>query len=300
MAHESGRSGAAQGSSNRRTIITFAGLTLVILATLGVRLALDREPGVTYSDAPLETHGHWITGEARYAGRAIEVSARDVTLHRGEAGPLSGRLTVARELQVRNQRVIRLEYVTSEGPDAIDIVPQGEGVMHLRNQPGVVWTTSTAGAPPVLVAGPPVTPPVTERAPIGGPVGGLPINLILGVLLAGVGVLALVVVGSRVFASSEDRGLAPSVVRGVWTTMDDRSEGRTIRVAPGYVFSHFSPGAVRIGGVITNAEEQRVEEGRLVSLEFVGRSGEGRLDMMIDRSGHMRLQGGPKSVWSLR
>ena len=95
-------------------------------------------------------------------------------------------------------------------------------------------------------------------------------------------------------------GMAPKLVRGVWTTMDSRFEGQSIRITPNYGFAQFGPGDVRDGGQITDVKEFREDGTRIVSLQYLSREGPRDLEMIIDRAGHMRLRQGPKSVWVRR
>lgn len=285
---------AAQSESKRRPVMTYVVLGALLLVTVGVRWWVLREPGSAFDEAPPEVQGLWTTPNARYAGRGIEVSANTVILRRGEAEPLVGRLSAARAFTADGSRVIRLEYETVEGPNSLEMVTRGDGTMHLRNQPGVEWST---GGSATALPGPTI---VEAPAPEGDD--GLPLRFVLAGLL---GIGALGVAGLRLASGADapeapGEGLAPQAVRGVWTTMDQRLEGRTIRIAPGYAFSHFGPGDVRHGGVITEARMTRDEGQRVVTLEYQRPEGPEVLELAIDRSGHMRLLNGPKSVWVKR
>lgn len=283
-----------QGASKKRPIATYVVLGALLLLTVGVRWWALREPGSTFEEAPQEVQGHWTASDARYAGRGIEVSANTVILHRGEAEPLVGRLSAAREFTADGNRVIHLEYETVEGSNSLEMVTRPDGTMHLRNQPAIAW--SVGGSAPA------VPQPVIVDAPTPESDGGLPWRFVLAALL-GIAVVALA--GPRLASGADDgepqaQGLAPQLVQGVWTTMDQRMAGRTIRIAPGYAFSHFGPDNVRVGGVITDARVTRQDGARVVTLEYARPEGPELLDMAIDRSGHMRLLSGPKSVWVKR
>lgn len=285
-------SNGAEGK--RKPVTTFVILGALLLVAVGVRWWALREPGTTLDQAPAQVQGYWTASDARYAGRGIEVSPTTVVLHRGEAAPLVGRLSAARTFTEDGNTVIRLDYETDEGPSSMEMVTRSDGTMNLRNQPGIVW--SSDGTTP---AAPPVT---TVEAPSPAPDGGIPVRLILAALL-GVGVLGVVglwLASGSAVAEAPAEGLAPKAVRGVWTTMDARLEGRTIRIAPGYAFSQFGPGDIRVGGVITDAQVSREDGKRIVSLEVQRPEGPQRLELALDRSGHMRLVDGPKSVWVKR
>jgi len=286
-------SSAAKGAGGGRQALLLSVLGILLVGTLVVRWALEREPGTVYEDAPEVVRGRWTTAEPRYAGRAIEVSAKDVVVHRGEAGPLAGRLTAARELVEDGDRVIRLEYVNSDGANTLDMVLRPGGSMHLRNQPEIVWTAGGMPPPPTAVA---AAAPSNPSPPSGR----FPVGLLLAGLAGGAVLLIVGLGGLRLAGATADEGVAPGAVRGVWTTMDERFAGQSIRIASGYAFSQFGPGDVRVGGVITEADEWREDDARIVSLAYEGRDGADRIEMVLDRSGHMRLRNGPKSVWVRR
>ena len=285
---------SAANEGKKKPVATFVLLGALLLLAVGVRWWSAREPGTTLDQAPAQVQGYWTASDARYAGRGIEVSPTTVVLHRGEADPLVGRLSAAREFTDDGDRVVRLEYETSEGPSSMEMVTRADGTMNLRNQPSIVWSSD----------GPTPTGPLPTMvdAPSPAPGGGLPVRLVLAALL-GVGVLGVVglwLAGGSSATENTGVGLAPNVVRGVWTTMDARLEGRTIRIAPGYAFSQFGPGDIRVGGVITNAQVSKEDGQRIVSLEVQRPEGPERLELALDRSGHMRLLDGPKSVWVKR
>ncbi len=284
----------AQKEAKRRPVAIYFVLGTLLLVTVGVRWWVLREPGAALEEAPADVRGQWTTSDARYAGRGIEVSATTVVLQRGDAEPLVGRLTSARAFEAEGDRVVRLEYQTREGPNSLEMVTRPDGTMHLRNQPGIAWSL---GGPTTTVPRPTVV-----ETPVPEDDGGVPLRFVLAGLL---GIAALGLVGLRLSAGGHvsepvGDGLAPDIVRGVWTTMDERLEGRTIRIAPGYAFSHFGPGDVRVGGVITEAQTKSDEGKRIVTLEYQRPDGPDLLQLAIDRSGHMRLLNGPKSVWVRR
>ena len=142
-------------AAGRRRILLYGSLFLALAAALIVRFVLAYEPGVTFTEAPEETRGLWTTSNPRYAGRAFEVTATNVVLHIGDAEAIDGRLVIARELIDNDERILRLEYETAAGPDALEIVPRPGGTMFLRNQPDIVWTvregTGYRPPPPTVV-----------------------------------------------------------------------------------------------------------------------------------------------------
>jgi hypothetical protein len=257
---------------------------------------MTRPAGVTWEEAPLETRGVWSTNNARYVGRSIEVGPQSVTLQLGAAGgALPGRLDIARELFDDGRRILRLEYTTEQGADALEMLVAGDGTMTLRNQPEIVWRVQGR---PGFVPTTPVTIPTDAPSDV-------PIFLVGGALalLALLGLGALVRSGALSFeaAASAGSGSTPDVVRGVWTTPDPRFEGQSIRIAFDYGFAQFGPGDVRVGGEITEVRRWREEGNHVVALTYRTRDGDDQdLAMVIDRAGHMRLKDGPKSVWVKR
>jgi hypothetical protein len=285
----------ADGKSGKSRMVLLVGLLVVSLAGLGVRWLVTRQAGVTWEEAPPETRGVWTTSNARYAGRSIEVGPQSVTLQLGTAGALPGRLDIAREVFDDDRRILRLEYTTEQGPDALEMLVAGDGTMTLRNQPEIVWSVQ---------GGPGFVPPTPVTIPTDAP-SDLPILLIGGALalLALLGLGALVRAGALRFEApaGAGSGSTPDVVRGVWTTPDPRFEGQSIRIAFDYGFAQFGPGDVRVGGEITDVRRWREEGNQVVALTYRTRNGDDQdLAMVIDRAGHMRLKDGPKSVWVKR
>jgi hypothetical protein len=120
---------------------------LLLGAGVGLGVLVSRTSGANFDEAPTETRGVWTTRDARYAGRALEVTAVTVHLRLGDAGAsVYGRLLVARESFEDDERVLRLEYETQDGPDQLQLVLHGDGSMHFSNQPDVVWTRVVDGA----------------------------------------------------------------------------------------------------------------------------------------------------------
>lgn len=271
--------------------------TLLVLAGVaaGVQWLLTRETGVTWTEAPPETQGVWTTNNPRYAGRAIEVGPNSVTLRLGDAGAVPGRLVLAREVYDDDERILRLEYQTENGPDQLDMVVEANGSMYLHNQPEMHWTSDGSR----VVAPVPIDiPVVVDSAP--SPFGPAALGGVLLLLVAS-GAAVLWLFGRGGGGESVAAGPAPRIIRGVWTTPDPRFEGRSIRIAGGYGFAHFGPGDVRVGGNIENVEQWREDGERVVSLTYAPSDGAPQeLDMVIDKSGHMRLRGGPKSIWVRR
>ena len=235
--------------------------------------------GVTWEEAPPEIHGVWTTTNARYAGRAIEVGAGSVTLRRGDGGAsVAGRIDIVRERFDNEQRVLRVEYQTEVGPDALDMVLIGELSMHLATQPDLMWTVSR---PADWV---PAAPPVFESEPLGFPA----LPLMVAFLVTG----ALVVLARGLIRGS------PQIIRGVWTTQDPRFSGQSIRIRSAY-FSHFAE-ELRAGGRIQSVRQWRDDADRVFNIEYQSLDGSREISISIDPAGHMRVRDGSKSVWVKR
>lgn len=286
---------ARRGDGRRVALYVVLALAVGLLAL--VRWASSREPGITYSEAPLETRGVWTTSDPRYAGRALDVTALTVTLLLGDDGAVPGQLTIARELVDNNQRVLRLEYEGPAGPDALDMVLNPDGTMYLLNQPDIVWAVGE-GRPPVA----PVVTVVEASRPESPDSNGSGLTLVL-LLVAVAGAVGLVTV--RHVSVDRAPGVAsavgvPDFVRGVWTTMDQRLEGRSVRIGSGYGFAQFGPGDIRVGGEIAAVKQSRENGSRVVHIQYQTEEGLKDVEMIVDRAGHMRLGEGSKSIWVRR
>lgn len=287
--------GAQEGGWKTRHTVYVA----VLLLAVGVGVTgwvMTREVGVTFDESPPETQGVWTTTNPRYAGRAIEVTPSTVTLRlNGAAEDLVGQLSIAREIIDDDERILRLEYVTQAGPDQLDMVVADGGRMYLRNQPNIVWTSQGGVVPP--------PPPVVVVVPDsdGGTPPWMTLSMVLAVIAAASLLLMRMIASGAVRIESDASGVAPRQVRGVWTTPDPRFADQSIRIAPNYGFSQFGPGDVRIGGHIAQVDQWRENGSRVFALTYRTRDGADEdLELMIDGSGHMRVKGGPKSVWVRR
>jgi hypothetical protein len=302
MSSRDGRGAATSGAkAPRGRRLLYASILLVVAGGLVTRWALDGEFGTTWTEAPPETHGVWTSADQRYAGRAIEVTPLAVTLRLGDsdATAVAGTLRIAREQFDGADRVLRLEYVTSDGPDAIDmVIGPGGASMYLRNQPEVVWTRASATAPP-----PPVAPPLVapERpAPLDP-------ALLSGLLVLALAA-ALLVLRRRAarrgaeadHPGGDETGAAPSWLRGVWTTADPKRKGRSVRIASSYGYENFGDDDVRIGGEIIGVRQRREGGSRVATIEYLTPAGVREIELTVDRDGLMRLGDGSKSVWERR
>lgn len=298
---------AAQTQSGKKPNRTKLYGTLGLLAVIvfGVRWVTTVETGTTWTQAPPEVQGAWTTTEARYAGRELHITGTHVMLTLGEAGAISGLVSIARELEDNGKRVIRIEYDTEQGPDAIELALVPGGLVHFRNQPDIRWSRGGA-APPVMID--------RTQEPDGNSGGGIPPIVWLAVLL-GLGGLVVARRGSsdglapakkaevEVVRSDpipiSSRGGAPSLIRGVWTSPDPRQEGRSIRIAGEYGFAQFGPGDIRRGGNIESIRQWKEDGSRVVELVYDAEEGSTELQMIIDKNGHMRLRDS-KSLWVRR
>lgn len=281
--------------SDKKRIFLYAGLLGLAVIVAGARFVMTMETGQTWTEAPPETHGVWTTDDPRYKGRAIEVGPTSVTLRVDEAGtPLPGELIIARELFEDDQRILRLEYETQGGADALDMVVSQAGSMFLFNQPDLIWSVDPTTMPT------PVAPVVVAPDPTGGP-SSFPFGIVaiaLALLGAAAGVVLLL--GSASGGGQPVAGgKAPSMALGVWSTPDPKYEGRTIRIAKGYAYAHFGPGPIRRGGLIESVKQAREDGARLITMILNRQDGDETLEMLIDRDGLMRLRGG-RSVWVRR
>jgi hypothetical protein len=302
MSSADGRGAAPSGGKpSRARGLLYAGILLVVAGGLVTRWALDREVGTTWTEAPPETLGVWISADERYAGRAIEVTPLAVTLRLGDsdASAVAGGLRIAREQFDGAERVLRLEYVTSDGSDAIDmVIGPGGASMYLRNQPEVVWTRASATAPP-----PPVVPPIV--APEGPAL--LDPGLLSGMLVLALAAALLVLRrrATRTNAAADhpggdEAGNAPAWLRGVWTTVDPKQKGRSVRIASHYSYENFGDDDVRIGGEIIGVRQRREGGSRVATVEYLTPAGVQEVEMTVDRDGLMRLGDGSRSVWERR
>jgi hypothetical protein len=302
MSSSDGRGAATPGARPPRARgLLYAGILLVVAGGLVTRWTLDREIGTTWTEAPPETRGVWISADERYAGRAIEVTPLTVTLRLGDsdAAAVAGRLRIARERLDGVQRVLRLEYVTSDGPDAIDmVIGPGGASMYLRNQPEVEWTRAAATAP-----APPAAPPIV--APEGPAL--LDPELLTAMLVLALAAALLVFRrrATRKGAAAEHpdgdpAGDAPAWLQGVWTTADARQKGRSVRIASHYSYENFGDDDVRIGGEIIGVRQRREGGSRVATIEYLTPAGVQEVEMTVDRDGLMRLGDGSRSVWERR
>jgi len=287
----------SEQNAKAKRLRLFGVLFLVLGLAVFVRWASSREFGVTWDEAPEETRGIWTSTDPRYTSRAIEVTASSVVLRVGdESQVVYGSLDIARERFDNDERVLRLEYTTDAGPDALDIVLSDGGSMHLANQPDVIWTLARDAT---------YSPPSPTMATgDGGSTRGLPWTALGGGLLAlfllGGGIVMMRRAAAGALPEVSLPGTAPAAIQGVWVTQDPRAEGRTIRIAPGYGFAQFGPGDVRIGGEIESVRQWREDGVPVYGVQYRGPDGVTEIEMTIDKLGHMRLRDGSRSVWVKR
>lgn len=100
-------------------------------------------PGDALDMPPADLIGYWSTDDARYADRFLRISPSSVELGFGEeGGTMYGLIQSVNTWTEDGFEVVRLEYSTSEGDDALEITLHGMNRMRLRNPPEVVWTRS--------------------------------------------------------------------------------------------------------------------------------------------------------------
>jgi len=284
----------AQGKKKTFRYVGYGAVVVLLGVSWLVQWAMGRETGVTWDEAPAETLGVWTSEDPRYEGRALEIGPTSVTLRVGDVGTaVGGVLDVVRELFDQGERFLSLEYRTADGPDAIEMVMDGVGTMHMRTQPEITWTVERR---PGYVAPPPPT------LPSDGPL--IPFDVVAGVSLALLAAGGLHFI-SGVKAPARDLTLAaagpvPKLARGVWTTQDPRFVGESIRIGSGYGFSRFNVDGVREGGEVESVDQWKEDGNRVISIHYRTPDGLQDLNLIIDRSGHMRLKDGPNSVWVKR
>lgn len=98
-------------------------------------------PGEEVRVVPMEARGRWTTGDARYAGRSLDVDSARIVLELGSGVPPDeGYIASTRIWREGSNTVVRLEYTTVDGPQVLEMLLEAPDRMRLRNPPEVVWT----------------------------------------------------------------------------------------------------------------------------------------------------------------
>jgi len=119
------------------------------LAALTILTGCDRN---VLDEAPEEVRGTWVTDAPAYENRAFTIDAGQITIERGEAGPVTHRFERIEYQEIGAVVQYRFHHRNEWGEQDVFQVDHMEfpgDILRIKNQPRIAWYRDT-----IAVAGP--------------------------------------------------------------------------------------------------------------------------------------------------